>query len=176
MDQILTVQEVADYLKVSRTTVWRWCNDGKLAAVKIGHSWRIQRAEVEKVLVEGLDEGESKPGEVAMVSQNLDSLIIDASSPLMVDWIDLSGYNGAVADEILFRVSDEFEVTEIMVTITTPAGEPIEQGQAIELPNGSRRWVYAAKVMVSSGTTVRFVVKVVCRASDAGVMKWEKVV
>jgi len=25
-DEIMTVQEVADYLRISRTTAWRWCN------------------------------------------------------------------------------------------------------------------------------------------------------
>ena len=50
MDQILTVQEIADYLKVSRSTVWRWCNQGKLRAFKIGHGWRVHRSEVEKIM------------------------------------------------------------------------------------------------------------------------------
>ena len=47
--EILTVQEVADYLRLSRTTIWRWCtlkgitqyldrcnNEGKLPAFKVG--------------------------------------------------------------------------------------------------------------------------------------------
>jgi excisionase family DNA binding protein len=50
MDEILTVLEVAEYLKVSRSTVWRWCNQGKLSAFKVGHGWRVHRAEVEKMV------------------------------------------------------------------------------------------------------------------------------
>ena len=50
MDDILTVQEVADYLKVSRTTVWRWCNEGKLAAFKIGRGWRVHRTELQRFI------------------------------------------------------------------------------------------------------------------------------
>ena len=50
MDEILTVQEVANYLKVSRTTVWRWCKEGKVAAFKVGRGWRIHRLEVEKIV------------------------------------------------------------------------------------------------------------------------------
>jgi len=49
MDEILTVREVAEYFKLSRTTVWRWCNDGKLPAFKVGRGWRIHRSEVEKI-------------------------------------------------------------------------------------------------------------------------------
>lgn len=50
MDEILTVQEVALYLKVSRSTVWRWCNQGRLLAFKAGHGWRVPRTTVEKMM------------------------------------------------------------------------------------------------------------------------------
>lgn len=50
MDEILTVREVAEYLKLSRTTVWRWCHAGKLKAFKVGRGWRIHRAEVGKIV------------------------------------------------------------------------------------------------------------------------------
>lgn len=54
-DEILTVPEVAKYLKVSQTTVWRWCNDGKLLAFKVGKNWRIHRLEIEKIVGRRLD-------------------------------------------------------------------------------------------------------------------------
>ena len=50
LDKILTVPEVAQYLRVSRTTVWRWCNEGKIPAFKVGRDWRIHRTELEKVV------------------------------------------------------------------------------------------------------------------------------
>ncbi|MEI7644718.1 MAG: helix-turn-helix domain-containing protein [Chloroflexales bacterium] len=40
---ILTVSEVARYLRVSETTVWRWCSSGKLPAFRIGRSWRVRQ-------------------------------------------------------------------------------------------------------------------------------------
>lgn len=49
MDEILTVKEVANYFKLSRTTIWRWCNEGKLPAFKLGRNWRIHRSEIEKI-------------------------------------------------------------------------------------------------------------------------------
>lgn len=48
MDEILTLPEIAKYLKVSRTTVWRWCNEGKLQAFRLGRSYRVHRAELER--------------------------------------------------------------------------------------------------------------------------------
>lgn len=49
MDEILTVEEVANYLKLSRATVWRWCQEGRLSAFKLGRGWRVHRSEVEKL-------------------------------------------------------------------------------------------------------------------------------
>jgi excisionase family DNA binding protein len=56
MDKILTVPQVAAYLKVSRTTVWRWCNEGRLPAFRAGHGWRIHRTDVEHMVGQPLDE------------------------------------------------------------------------------------------------------------------------
>lgn len=61
MDDILTVQEVANYLKVSRSTVWRWCNQGKMLAFKAGHGWRVHRMELEKIVGQKPKEGRTSP-------------------------------------------------------------------------------------------------------------------
>lgn len=50
MEEILTVQEVANYLRISRSTIWRWCSEGKLPAFKVGRSWRIRRTSVENLV------------------------------------------------------------------------------------------------------------------------------
>ena len=48
-NEVLTVQEVATYLKVSRSTVWRWCKNGKLPAFRIGREWRIHQETLDKL-------------------------------------------------------------------------------------------------------------------------------
>jgi excisionase family DNA binding protein len=58
MDEILTLPEIAAYLKVSRTTVWRWCNEGKLNGFRLGRSYRVHRTELERHVGQSL--GESK--------------------------------------------------------------------------------------------------------------------
>jgi excisionase family DNA binding protein len=40
---LLTVREVAAYLRVSRVTVWRWCQQGIIPAFQVGRNWRIRR-------------------------------------------------------------------------------------------------------------------------------------
>lgn len=63
MDEILTVGEVAEYLKLSRTTIWRWCSEGKLQAFKVGRGWRIHRSEIEKIVGRNLGAMEDNQGE-----------------------------------------------------------------------------------------------------------------
>ena len=45
-DRLMTVPEVAEYLKVSVPTIWRWLREGTIAGIKIGKSRRIRWSEV----------------------------------------------------------------------------------------------------------------------------------
>ena len=49
-NEILTVKEVAKYLRVSRVTIWRWCKQGVIPASQVGRSWRIRRDDLNQVL------------------------------------------------------------------------------------------------------------------------------
>jgi excisionase family DNA binding protein len=46
-DQILTVKEVAEYLKVNERTIYRLATEKKIPAFRVGTSWRFRRAEVD---------------------------------------------------------------------------------------------------------------------------------
>lgn len=46
--EILTLEEVADYLRVSERTVYEWANKGVIPCGKLGTTWRFKRSEVEK--------------------------------------------------------------------------------------------------------------------------------
>ena len=45
---IMTLEEVADYLRVSERTVSDWAQKGELPAGKLGTAWRFKRAEIER--------------------------------------------------------------------------------------------------------------------------------
>jgi excisionase family DNA binding protein len=47
IDQIMTVREVAEYLKVNERTVYRMASAKKIPAFKIGASWRFKGEEIE---------------------------------------------------------------------------------------------------------------------------------
>jgi excisionase family DNA binding protein len=47
-DQILTVKQVADYLKVNERTVYRMATAGKIPAFKVGASWRFKQTDIDQ--------------------------------------------------------------------------------------------------------------------------------
>lgn len=47
---LLTATEVADLLRVSRSTVSRWAQTGVLDGIRIGSMWRFRREDVEELL------------------------------------------------------------------------------------------------------------------------------
>ncbi|MBW3576840.1 MAG: helix-turn-helix domain-containing protein [Actinobacteria bacterium] len=50
MDELLTVAEVADLLRVSTMTVYRLIRSGELPAVRVGRNYRVRRDELETYL------------------------------------------------------------------------------------------------------------------------------
>jgi PTS system nitrogen regulatory IIA component len=46
--EIMTVEEVAQYLRVSERTVYEWAQKGEIPAGKLGTTWRFKRSEVER--------------------------------------------------------------------------------------------------------------------------------
>jgi excisionase family DNA binding protein len=51
MDDLLTVRQVQDLLKIDRITVYRMLQDGRLKGVKIGQQWRFSSAEIQRFLM-----------------------------------------------------------------------------------------------------------------------------
>ena len=59
-DDILTIEEVAKYLRVSDRTVYDWAQKGEIPAGKIGTVWRFKKSEVEKWVNARLSSDSSK--------------------------------------------------------------------------------------------------------------------
>lgn len=47
---LLDAEDVAEYLGVQQTTIWRWCREGSLPCMKIGREWRIRREALDEFL------------------------------------------------------------------------------------------------------------------------------
>lgn len=53
-DDILTIEEVAKYLRVSERTIYEWSQKGEIPAGKIGTVWRFKKKEIENWVDEKL--------------------------------------------------------------------------------------------------------------------------
>ncbi len=52
MNDILTVKEVAQYLKVNERTIYRLATKGEIPAFRVGNSWRFKINEIENWMSE----------------------------------------------------------------------------------------------------------------------------
>ncbi len=51
-DEILTLKEVAEYLKLAEKTAYRLAAEGKLPGFKVGGSWRFKREDIDRWIEE----------------------------------------------------------------------------------------------------------------------------
>ena len=52
MVELMTVQEVADYLRVTEKTIYRLPKQGKISATRVGRQWRFNRASIDEWLLQ----------------------------------------------------------------------------------------------------------------------------
>ncbi|WP_315118651.1 helix-turn-helix domain-containing protein [uncultured Clostridium sp.] len=57
-DEIMTISEVAEYLKISEVTTYKLVQEGKMPAFKIGRHWRIKKNDLTE-FIEALKRGEN---------------------------------------------------------------------------------------------------------------------
>jgi excisionase family DNA binding protein len=60
MEKLLTTQEVADYLGLTRRTIYTYIESKTLPAVKIGKEWRVKKSELEAFVNRGSGEIKDK--------------------------------------------------------------------------------------------------------------------
>lgn len=70
-DTILTIEEVAQYLRVSDRTVYDWAQRGEIPAGKIGTVWRFKKSEVEKWVNERLSSSTDRIKDNAVQVKNI---------------------------------------------------------------------------------------------------------
>ena len=60
MEDIMTLEEVAKYLKVKPQTIYTWAQDGKIPAAKLGKEGRFKKSVIDRWFNEHVDEKFSK--------------------------------------------------------------------------------------------------------------------
>ena len=91
--------------------------------------------------------------------------VADFFSAPDIDEIDLGSYTGAVGDTIRVRATDDFKVTQVVVTIANADGSLVEEGDAVLQPNGLD-WVYTATADNPSLEGDRIVVQAIDRPGN----------
>jgi excisionase family DNA binding protein len=57
---VMTLEEAANFLEVSETTVYQLLREGQLKALKVGREWRSLESGLVSYLKEGVDVNEAK--------------------------------------------------------------------------------------------------------------------
>ena len=70
-DSILTIEEVAKYLRVSERTVYDWAQRGEIPSGKIGTVWRFKKAEIEKWVNERLSSSKAAPADIKILVKDI---------------------------------------------------------------------------------------------------------
>lgn len=53
MSDIMTANEVADYLKLHHITILKYAGEGKIPAIRIGRVWRFDKDAIDKWITAG---------------------------------------------------------------------------------------------------------------------------
>jgi len=57
--EILTLEEVADYLRLKPQTIYKWAQERRIPVVKLGKEWRFRRSVLDRWLDEQMLSEES---------------------------------------------------------------------------------------------------------------------
>jgi excisionase family DNA binding protein len=47
MARLINIEELADYLRLQKQTIYNWLNQGKIAGIKVGGVWRFDQKEID---------------------------------------------------------------------------------------------------------------------------------
>ncbi len=50
MNRLLDIDDLADYLKLKKQTIYNWLSQGKISGIKVGGVWRFDRRDIDKWL------------------------------------------------------------------------------------------------------------------------------
>lgn len=84
MHEIMTIEEVAEYLRVSERTVYDWAQKGDLPGGKLGTTWRFKRSDVENWVNSRISKPSSEKNKKGMTS----SATLTAERVIIVEEMD----------------------------------------------------------------------------------------
>ena len=94
MHEIMTIEEVASYLRVSERTVYEWAQKGDLQGGKVGTTWRFKSADIEKWVNDRLK------GQGAAVDEHAVSSVLTPERVLLLPEGNKAGVLGQLIDSL----------------------------------------------------------------------------
>ena len=55
-NEIMTLEEVAEYLRVKPQTIYTWAQEKKIPAAKLGKEWRFKKSIIDEWFIQHIDE------------------------------------------------------------------------------------------------------------------------
>ena len=47
MPRLINIDELAEYLRLQKQTIYNWLNQGKISGIKVGGVWRFDQKEID---------------------------------------------------------------------------------------------------------------------------------
>jgi len=95
LSEIMTIEELAKYLKISKSSMYKLCQEGKVPGHKVGRHWRFQREIIDRWLAE-----QSAYPRLGSVSMKELRAIVDRA-------ISMRDRGDPLEDDILGRIVDD---------------------------------------------------------------------
>ncbi|MDR2499725.1 MAG: PTS sugar transporter subunit IIA [Treponema sp.] len=126
-DAILTIEDVAKYLRISERTIYDWAQKGELPAGKIGTVWRFKKTEIEKWVNDRLMARNMEPQFNAVNSETLISpdRILFLRYPAKRDALLALADNLAAAPQVKNRQELSAEILKREALMSTAIGRGI---------------------------------------------------
>lgn len=126
-DDILTIDEVAKYLRVSERTVYEWAQKGEIPSGKIGTVWRFKKTEIEKWVNDRLSSQSNQSVDVSVQLKNIISpeRIIFMNHPTKHDALVELSENLAMAPQVKDAKELQKEILKREELMSTAIGRGI---------------------------------------------------
>ncbi|MEZ4548490.1 MAG: excisionase family DNA-binding protein [Thermodesulfobacteriota bacterium] len=174
MEQVLTLEEAAQYLKVAKPTLYRLLEDGKIPAFKVGNQWRFTRELIDKWLWDQLpkkknvlilNDNESDSTELRRVISSEGHDIVSVSGSREIDGLlddtafDIVFLDLTLADpgslEVLREIRKQKSDLPVVIIIGYPDSELMNQAldlgpiSVLKKPVGKKQLVDLLSILVA---------------------------
>ncbi|MDD4836440.1 MAG: DNA-binding protein [Synergistales bacterium] len=92
MSEIMTIEELATYLKISKSSMYKLCQEGRIPGNKVGRHWRFQREVIDRWMSDN------------SVRSNLGSISMKDLRAIVDEAISVSGKGQLLGDDVLERI------------------------------------------------------------------------